>query len=73
MWLSRISSCNLPAVPPYTDKERKILNIVTVPAAAAGLLYNCAGSLAAGLKVSWEDSFGNGLVDYPHGGASAQM
>ena len=42
------------AVSLYTDiKERKILNIVTVPAAAAGLLYNCAaGSLAAGLKVS---------------------
>lgn len=38
----------------YTDiKERKILNTVTAPAAAAGLLYNCvAGGLAAGLKTS---------------------
>jgi prepilin peptidase CpaA len=42
------------AVSLYTDiKERKILNIVTVPAAGAGLLYNAAaGGLAAGLKVS---------------------
>lgn len=41
------------AVSLYTDlKQRKILNSVTVPAAAAGLLYNCVAGGFAGAKFS---------------------
>ena len=41
------------AVSLYTDlKQRKILNSITVPAAAAGLLYNCAAGGLAGAKLS---------------------